>query len=569
MKAARRTLVRVGAGVGVASIAAACACPCVRRVVVAAARPDAPAVPDPAGATGPGEPIVLSIACGAQATRISPLIYGIAYSHMFDAQEQQWQMGATIRRWGGNNVTRYNWEISALNLDTDWFWENVAVTPYTKFLEDDASHGVESALTVPMIGWVAKDTSSSSFPVSVFGPQARTDTWRPEAGNGQTTSGKDIPPGPPTRTSVAASPEWLKRWVQTIRASDARTGRRSVHQYILDNEPALWNHTHRDVRPQPLGYDELVERTIQYGGAIREADPDAVIAGPAEWGWLNYLYSAKDSEGNFAKADRKAHGDVPLIEFYLRKLREHEEKTGTRILDVVDLHYYPESEDKAAPTEEEKDARRIRSTRSLWDPDYVDESWIHEKIRFLPRVKEWIAKNYPGRGVSVGEWNFGGDVRTSGGLATAEALGRFGQYGATSAFYWTFPPPGSPTMLAFVAYRNFDGKGGRFLDWSLPTTVPARALASLFASRDDEGKHIVLVALNLSPSRPLSARIDVSSCGELATRQVYTLGPGMRALTPGPSASGPAPTIEQPLPAYSITVIDIHLATPIQGSLAK
>ncbi len=520
--------------------------------------------------SGPARPLRAVVACNATATKISPLIYGIAYSHVDDEEQpQQWQMGATTRRWGGNNMTRYNWEIHALNLDSDWFYENVKVSPYTKFLAENAQHGIESALTVPTIGWVAKDDSSMSFPVSVYGAQERSDQWKPEAGNGHTKDGKEIKPGPQTRTSIEAPPEWVKRWVQAIRAEDARTGRRSVHEYILDNEPALWNHTHRDVRPDPIGYDELVDRAIRYGSAIREADPDAVIAGPAEWGWLNYMYSAKDSENGFAKADRKAHGDVPVIEYYLRKLREYEERTGKRILDVVDLHYYPESDDKKTQTDDEKDAWRIRSTRSLWDPDYVDESWIHEKIRFLPRVEEWIAKDYPGRGFSIGEWNFRGEDRMSGGLATAEALGRFAQYGVTSAFYWTFPPPNSPTLLAFLAYRNFDGKGGRFLDWSLPTSEPADAPASFFASRDEDGKHLVVVALNFSRSEALAAQIDVSSCGEVSTRQSYSVTTGAKAIAPGTSVAGSASSLEEILPPYSITVIDIRLARAMAGAVAR
>ena len=50
----------------------------------------------------------------------------------------------------------------------------------------------------------------------------------------------------------------------------------------------------------------------------------------------------------------------------------------------------------------------------------------------------------------------------SGGLAIAEALGRFGQQGLTSAFYWSKVPYNSPGFHAFRAYRNFDGKGARF-----------------------------------------------------------------------------------------------------------
>jgi hypothetical protein len=515
----------------------------------------------------PAQAATLSVACGARATRISPLIYGIAFSH-YDKAPHQWTIGATIRRWGGNPMSRYNWEISATNLDADWYWENVDLVPYTAFLKENEEHGLQSALTVPILGWVAKDKSSLGFPVSVFGEQEKTDPYKPEAGNGKTKDGKDIPPGPPTRTSVEASPEWLKRWVEAIRADDAKTGRRSVHQYILDNEPALWSHTHRDVRPDPLGYDELVDRTIRYGRAIRDADPDAVIAGPAEWGWMNYMFSAKDGLNGFDKADRKAHGDLPVVEYYLRKLHEYEQRTGVRIIDVLDLHYYPEAQQNGPSGEDAKDVWRVRATRSLWDTTYVDESWIHENIHLLPRVKEWIDKDYPGRGFSIGEWNFGGDTRMSGGLATAEALGRYAEYGVRSAFYWTFPPPGSPSMLAFLAYRNFDGKGGRFLDWYLPTKVAPGTPASLFASRDEEGKHVVLVALNLSRDKALAAHVDLSGCGDLELRQAYGVTDGAKAVTPMVAPTGAGSSIDEVLPPFSITVIDVRLASAMTGTAA-
>jgi hypothetical protein len=536
--------------------------------------------PDPAaarakassGAGSGGAPprrVAMGIMCSAQATKVSPWIYGFAYDFQKVDDTQQWQLGGTIRRWGGNATTRYNWRIHAWNLDGDWFFENKDVPPYTKFLADDAAHGVASALTVPILGWVAKDGKSVGFPVSTLGAQEKTDQWNPEAGNGVAKGGKSMD-GVPTRTSVPITPEWVKSWVQTIRAEDVRTGRRSVQQYILDNEPAIWHVTHRDVRVTPLSYDELVDRTIQYGTAVRQADPDAVIAGPAEYGWLGYLYSGKDSENNWAKADRKAHGDVPLIEYYLRKLAEYERRTGIRVLDVVDLHYYPQF-DTSAGEGEQLGAARVRSTRSLWAADYVDESWIHDTIRLLPRMKEWIAKNYPGRGMSVGEWNFGGEATMSGGLAAAEALGRFAQFGVTSAFYWTVPPPDSPVMNAFLAYRNFDGHGGRFLEGSLPTTPVDDPAVSLFASRDEDGKHVVAIALNLSADTPVMAHIDASTCGSPSTRQAYVLARGTHRIERVAPAGtdAPAPAFDQLLPPYSITIIDLRSGSAMSGGMAK
>src|SRR5207253_1276417 len=149
----------------------------------------------------------------------SPQIYGLAYNFMIDAQEQQWQMGATIRRWGGNPTTRYNWKAHVWNVGHDWFYENMTVPPYTHFLEANAAHGIQSALTVPIMGWVAKDGTSASFPVSAFGPQDKTDPWHNDIGDG-TKKGKEIPPGPPSRTSIPITAEFVKQWIQTIRAKD-------------------------------------------------------------------------------------------------------------------------------------------------------------------------------------------------------------------------------------------------------------------------------------------------------------------------------------------------------------
>jgi hypothetical protein len=364
----------------------------------------------------------------------------------------------------------------------------------------------------------------------------------------------------------------VKRWVTAIRAEDAKTGKRSVHQYILDNEPALWNSTHRDMHPAATTYDELVDKTINFGRAVREADPDAVIAGPAEWGWMGYLYSGKDAEaGVGARPDRKAHGDVPFVEYYLQKLREYEQKNGVRVLDVLDLHYYPQQENVYGGGDGATDAKgtalRLRSTRSLWDSSYLDESWIKETIRLLPRMREWIATNYPGRGISIGEWNFGGEHHMSGALATAEALGRFAEYGVTSAFYWTAPPEGSPSIQAFAAYRNFDEKGAHFLDWFVPSTTAKDA--SLFVSRDDAGKHLVALAINPSPDSALMAKIDVGECNTVVQRQAHTFMRGAKGFTHGNVVKGGSGSLDQVLPPYSITVVDIQLASPMSGALAQ
>jgi hypothetical protein len=93
------------------------------------------------------------------------------------------------------------------------------------------------------------------------------------AGNGvgarrQATRAQD----PQRITSVAAPPEVIRRWVEAIRKADAQSGMRSVDEYILDNESGLWNSTHRDVHPDPVTYDELLDRRRSRTGP-RSAPP--------------------------------------------------------------------------------------------------------------------------------------------------------------------------------------------------------------------------------------------------------------------------------------------------------
>jgi hypothetical protein len=353
--------------------------------------------------------------------------------------------------------------------------------------------------------------------------------------------------------------------VEAIRKEDIKTGKRSVGMYILDNEPMIWSTTHRDAHPDPTSYDELVKRTIDYGTAIREADPDAIIAGPAEWGWTGYMYSAKDlAGGKSAHADRSAHGDLPVIAYYLKALAEHEKTTGIRVLDVLDLHSYPYVDGVYgdATDANNKAALRIRSTRMLWDPTYEDESsWVKAAVNLLPRMRQWVDQNYPGRGLSIGEWNFGGERHMSGALAIAETFGRFAQFAVTSAYYWTSPPENSPGMWAFRAYRNYDGKGAHFLDWFTTATVEHPGQQSLFASRDDSGKHLVAVVLNFSAHDAVAANIDVSSCGTIDSMQTYTYSGAATGFTSNGSPEASGVKVIQPLPGYSITILDIQLGS--------
>lgn len=152
------------------------------------------------------------------------------------------------------------------------------------------------------------------------------------------------PCAPPSATSVAITPAWAKTWVSYIVSKFGPAEGKRI--YALDNEPALWSSTHRDVRTTRLTYDELWQRMRDYAVAILEADPTAEIAGPAEWGWPHYFCSDADdvSKGcSESSPDRKAHGGIELVAWLLQQAKAYEEQNGKRILHYLDLHYYPQA----------------------------------------------------------------------------------------------------------------------------------------------------------------------------------------------------------------------------------
>ena len=78
-----------------------------------------------APATNPG----VAITIDAQSNRhpISPQIYGVAFA----TSNQLSDFNFTMNRSGGNNESRYNWQINAHNLDADYYFESYPDTSST------------------------------------------------------------------------------------------------------------------------------------------------------------------------------------------------------------------------------------------------------------------------------------------------------------------------------------------------------------------------------------------------------------------------------------------------------
>jgi hypothetical protein len=229
----------------------------------------------------------------------------------------------TLNRWGGNSSTRYNWQLgNAWNSGSDWQYRNgnygyTGRSASDDFVQESTTVGADVILTVPTLGWVAKnnDTATCSFPG--------------QDGNCGDASGANCEhPGAiadPTIANTQSDAQSIVAWMRHIQTQRVRF-------IAMDNEPDLWGYTHYDVHPTCTSYDEIRDSYLTYASAIKGVLPHAELLGPVSCCWYYYWNSPSGD------ADRERHGGQDFLPWFLQQVRAHDEQNGGRTLDVLDIH---------------------------------------------------------------------------------------------------------------------------------------------------------------------------------------------------------------------------------------
>jgi len=478
----------------------------------------------PPVATGPA----LLVDAVAATHPISPLIYGMNSWRLSDPQHEASKVAQAVRlpldRWGGDGYTLYNYKLDVSNLGDDWFFE-IAPNSNTNYPDEsefnsqvigDRAVGAKTLLSVPVIGWVAKSrTLGSSFSVAKYGLQQKTDPNWPDFGNGVRPDGTKITNNDPNDTCMPIDESWTSDWVKYLVGRFGNAANSGVAIYALDNEPTWWNKMHRDVHPLPFSYDEVTEKGLKVARAIKAADPTAEVSGPVIDFWLTYFYSKKDIEWfqeqwpniTSGPIDRISHGNVPLIDYYLRafKAAQDADPHHTRFLDYLDLHTYFAANNamlKPAGTSVQQRAV-LDSTHVFWDPTYTDPHFINPDSytellapQMIPRMKKWVAANYPGTKIAITEYNWGAPEHISGAVAQADILGIFGREGLDLGALWGPPNLNEPLMFAFKIFRNYDDHGAAFGDLSLRATSADQDKLAIYAAQRTADHTVTVVVIN-------------------------------------------------------------------------
>ena len=473
------------------------------------------------GSTTPSQPLSLSVDVSANRHSISPYIYGMSWADPALAAE----LRLPLNRWGGNSVTRYNWQNDTSNHASDWYFENIPNdnnhpenlpngSSSDVFVEQNLASGTQTLLTVPLIGWTPKSRDKTcGFSVSKYGAQQSTDPWMPDCGNGVLPGGSMVTGNNPADTSTAIGPAFVQSWMNHLAGQFGTAANGGVKFYDLDNEPMLWNSTHRDVHPAATTYAEMRDDTYQYAAAIKASDPAAKTLGPVVWGWSAYFDSAAGEYGHAY--------NQPFLEWYLDQMKAYETAHGVRILDYLDVHFYPQagqfSSDAGSASMQ---ALRLRSTRALWDPTYVDESWIDDTVKLIPRLKDLVSQHYPGTLTAITEYNWGALNSLNGALTQAEILGIFGREGLDLAALWDPPSSSDPGAYAFRMYRNYDGHGSGFGETSFQSTSTNSSSLSIFAAQRSMDGALTLMVINKTGG-DLSAPVAISHYQPDTSAHVY------------------------------------------------
>ena len=508
----------------------------------------------------PGDPgpsdVQVEVRTDTARVAISPLIYGVNFGADVARDRPR------VQRAGGNRLTAYNWENNASNAGSDYCFQNDATfggpgsppaAAYRGLLDDARARSTAAVITVPIVDFVAADHDDRGD--GGQGPPACVGDVRNSGANYLDT--RFVANVARKGAPFATTPDLGDGRVAQDEAIDfvRRTWGDVQVLVSLDNEPDLWTSTHARVHPQALTYAELVERTTRFAAAVKDAWPAAETLGFVSYGYAGYttLQNAPDAGGR------------RFIPFFLDQLRAADATAGRRLVDYLDLHWYPEARGDGVRISDVDGAAgaaaRVQAPRSLWDPSYAEDSWIvndvlHQPIALIPSLRADIADHHPGTKLSFTEWNYGGGDHISGALATADVLGVFGREQVGLATIWLLRPTPREqfTLAGLRVYTNFDGAGGGFGATSVSATTSDVERVTAYAS-DDAGARQVVVLINKAAA-PVTAGVRIAAPRAYTTADRWVLD-GDGATIDAAAAVAPVAqnAFSVELPASSVTIL--------------
>jgi len=379
---------------------------------------------------------------------ISPYLYGRNNSLSDDPKKplaaKDWQFlrdagVRMLRENGGNNATKYNWLLK-LSSHPDWYnnvyahdWDYEAASLQANL------PGVPGMWSFQLIGKAASSKAHNfndwAYNRSQWWEGVRNN-W---AGGGGPLPGGGQKEGDPNLYLMDWSADdttgILDHWL------DPNGLGLDPNQFLywnMDNEPEIWSGTHDDVYPQQPPVEDFMQMYFAVAKKARARFPRIKLVGPVtanEWQWYNW-------DNNRIRADGRYYG---WLEYFIKRIAEEQQASGVRLLDVLDIHFYP-SESKPEDIvqlhrvwfDESYDYPGANGVRRLGASGY-DRSITKEYI--LTRCRRWLDQYMdPNHGVTLGvtEMGINGDNPNVTAVWYASTLGVFADEGVEMFLPWSW-----------------------------------------------------------------------------------------------------------------------------------
>lgn len=362
-----------------------------------------------------------------------------------------------VRQGGGNNSTKYNWRLK-LSSHPDWY-NNVYANNWDAAAKNltDKMPGVQGMWSFQLLGKAAAKTNSNFPDWSYNGSQWWSGVHQNLAGGGTVNpagGGKALVEGNPDlylmNWPADSTVAILDKWFGTSGLGYDKTWYR---YWSMDNEPEIWSGTHDDVMKTQIPAEEFMQLYFKVAKAARAKFPDIKLSGPVpanEWQWYRW-----GSDGILWNGKKYC-----WLEYFILRIAEEEKASGVKLLDVLDIHYYPSST---------KPEELVQFYRVFFDRNYVypeangvktvNGGWDNSinKEYILGRCADWL-KKYMGANhtvkLGVTETGLNDNMKNANVLASwyASTMGEFMKYSVEIFTPWSWNPGMWETVHLFSRY---------------------------------------------------------------------------------------------------------------------
>ena len=358
---------------------------------------------------------------------------------------------------GGNNATKYNWR-KKISSHPDWYnnvydhdWDNMS-----GFILSNVPD-MQVMWAFQLIGKVASNKNNNFNDWSYNSSQWWSGCSQNLAGGGiPNASGGSMATvnGNPALYTMDwpadSTTEVLNHWfgIKGIALNSS-----NFRYWNMDNEPEIWSGTHDDIMPTQLAASAFMDKYFAVAKKARALYPGIKLCGPVtanEWQWYKWASETLNINGKY----------YSWLEYFIKRVADEQKATGIKLLDVLDIHWYPG---------ESADADVLQLHRIFYDKTYdypganglksINGGWDKTQTReyIFQRINDWLTLYFgANHGITIGlsESGINSVNANTNSVLYASMLGTFANNGVELFTPWTWNTGMWETLHLFSRYAK-------------------------------------------------------------------------------------------------------------------